>query len=152
MERTPKTGFTLIELMITVSIIGLLAVLALPRMLEAGNRTKARRFAREIQAAGHAFVRYSFDHGDYPADRTPAQMPEGMAGYLSRFPWTETTLIGGQWDWDNGQFGTRAGVSVYRPEWNDDRMADIDEVLDDGNLATGHFRRRTGGYIYVLEE
>ena len=29
--------------------------------------------------------------------------------------WTKPNTLGGQWDWDNGQFGFKAGVSVYRP-------------------------------------
>jgi len=147
-----KKGFTLVEIMIVVAIIGILSAISIPAMLRAAEKARARRFAREIQAAGHAFVRFSFDHGEYPADRTPAQMPDGMAEYLTGFPWTEETVIGGSWDWDSGQFSTLAGVSVYLPDWTDSRMMEIDRVIDDGNLATGQFRKRASGYIYVLEE
>jgi hypothetical protein len=31
-------------------------------------------------------------------------------------------------------------------------MKVIDTLIDDGNLGSGHFRRRSGGYIYILEE
>lgn len=31
-------------------------------------------------------------------------------------------------------------------------MAEIDATIADGNLNTGHFRARRGGYIYILEE
>jgi prepilin-type N-terminal cleavage/methylation domain-containing protein len=145
-------GFTLVEVMIVVAIIGLLAALSVPAMLEAGTKTRARRFAREIKVAGHAFVQYASENGEYPADKTPAQMPDGMAAYLKGFPWAEETLIGGNWDWDYGVFGVHAGVSVQSPDWNDDYMTKIDSVIDDGNLNTGQFRKRTGGYMYILEE
>ena len=152
MNVPKKQGFTLVEIMIVVAIIGLLATLSVPAMLEAGTKTRARRFAREIRNAGHAFVQFAAENGDYPADKTPAQMPDGMAAYLKDFPWFEETVIGGHWDWDFGQFGFRAGVSVHQPDWDDDHMARIDAVIDDGSLATGQFRKRSGGYMYILEE
>lgn len=152
MHISRQNGFTLVEIAIVVAIIGLLAVVAVPAVLQAGNDTRARRFAREIKHAGHAFVRYAMEHGQYPADKNPSQMPIEMTEYLKGFPWTATTVIGGHWDWDYEQFGTRAGVSVHQPDWNDDKMAEIDELIDDGNLSTGQFRKRSAGYIYVLEE
>ncbi len=152
MKTVGKNGFTLLEIMIVGAIIGLLAALAIPSMFDAGIQTRARRFAREIKAAGHAFVQYAVENGDYPADTTPAQMPVGMAPYLKGFPWYGETVVGGHWDWDFEQFGTRAGVSVHAPNWNDEQMRLIDEVIDDGNLSTGQFRKRTAGYMYVLEE
>lgn len=137
--------------MITVSIIGLLSAIGIPSMRGAGQNTRKTRFAREIKTAGHAFVQYAFAHGDYPADKTPGQMPDGMAEYLNKFPWDEKTVIGGQWDWDYEVFGIHAGVSVKSPNWGDEEMQEIDEMIDDGNLASGQFRKRSGGYIYILE-
>ncbi|MCK4563337.1 MAG: prepilin-type N-terminal cleavage/methylation domain-containing protein [Verrucomicrobia bacterium] len=147
-----RKGFTLVEIMIVTSIVGLLASLAIPSMRNAGIKTRSTRFAREIKAAGHAFVQYALDHGDYPADKNPEQMPNGMGEYLSRFPWSEETVIGGQWDWDYEVFGVHAGVSVHSPKWSSEQMQEIDAMIDDGNLGSGQFRQRSGGYIYILEE
>ena len=152
MPKRIQNGFSLVELMIVVAVIGLIAAIGVPAVLYAGNRAKGRRFAKEIRVAGDAFVMYAFDHGNYPADTTQGVLPEGMAAYLNAFDWTGTTPIGGQWDWDNGQFGTDAGVSVYMPTFDAEKMAEIDAVLDDGNLGSGQFRARTSGYIYILEE
>lgn len=152
LTHTARGGFTLVEIMIVVAIIGLLASLGLPMMLHAGTQTRSKRLAREIQTAGHAFVQYAFDNGAYPADRYPGQMPDGMAGYLKGFPWSEETVVGGNWDWEYEVFGIKAAVSVQGGNWGDEQMIEIDELIDDGNLATGHFRRRSGGYMYVLEE
>ena len=74
-----------------------------------------------------------------------------MLEYLGRFPWTQPTSLGGQWDWDDGQFGFKAGVSVYQPAAPVSQMQKIDQLIDDGDLATGGFRARSGGYISVIE-
>ncbi len=147
-----KTGFTLVEIVIVVALIGLLASIAIPTGLNANRESRAKAFAKEIQTAGNAFVQYSFDNGEYPSDKTPAQMPTGMAPYLSKFPWTEETIIGGNWDWDHNVFGITAAVSVRSPNWGNDLMEKIDRVIDDGNLGSGMFRSRSGGFMYVLEE
>ena len=153
MQKTAsKQGFSLVEIMIVVAVIGLLASLGIPNAVKAGNDTRKARFAREIQTAGYAFVQYAFDYGEYPPDKLPAQVPSGMAAYLSGFAWTEETVLGGQWDWDYGVFGITAGVSVKSPNWSNEQMQEIDALIDDGNLGSGQFRRRPGGYIYILEE
>ena len=66
--------------------------------------------------------------------------------------WVDKTPIGGQWDWDNGQFGSKAGVSVYMPPVTDEEMREVDALIDDGNLSTGSFQKRTGGFIYIMEK
>ncbi|WP_372846915.1 type II secretion system protein [Pontiella sp.] len=152
MHGQGKSGFSLVEIMIVSSIIGLLAALGIPAMNHAGIRTRNRIFAAEITAAGQAFVQYALDFGTYPPDTTPSRMPSGMSGYLRNADWTEDTVIGGKWDWDNGQFGVSAAVSVYSPDRTTEQMAKIDGIIDDGNLATGQFRARTSGYMYILEE
>ena len=151
-NATTRFGFTLVEIIIVASIISLLIAIGVPTMRNAGEQARNKRFAREIITASHAFVQYAFENGGYPADKTPSQMPEGMVPYLKSFPWTEKTVIGGQWDWDFRQFGVYAAVSVYNPNWDNDRMQRIDAIIDDGNLGTGQFRSRSGGYMYVLEE
>lgn len=138
--------------MIVTSIVGLLASLAIPSMKTAGTQSRSARVAREIKTSGHAFVQYAFDQGEYPADKFPSQMANGMTEYLQGFPWGEETVIGGQWDWDYEVFGIHAGVSINAPKWGDDLMQEIDAMIDDGNLSSGQFRKRPGGYIYILEE
>jgi prepilin-type N-terminal cleavage/methylation domain-containing protein len=147
-----RTGFTLTELMIVVAIVGLLAAIAIPSFAHARKRSLNVRFAADLQVAKAAFIEYAFDHGKYPPDTTPSVVPEGMPDYLRRVAWTEPNTLGGQWDWDNAQFGFKAGVSIYRPTASSEQMLQLDKTIDDGNLFTGDFRSRSDGYIGIIEE
>jgi type II secretory pathway pseudopilin PulG len=137
--------------MIVVAVIGLLAAIAIPSFVRARERSLNVRFAADLQVAKAAFTEYSVEHGKYPADTMPGVVPEGMVDYLRRIAWTQPTTIGGQWDWDNSQFGFKAGVSIYLPSASIDQMLRIDQIIDDGNLATGEFQSRANGYIGIIE-
>ena len=151
MKRSSKLGFTLVEILIVVAIIGLLAALAVPNFLKAWRRAQNARFVADLRVAVTAFEMRCTEKCSFPPDTMPGQIPQGMAEYLSKMRWTEDTPIGGQWDWDNGQFGSKAGVSVYQPKATDKQMEEIDLMIDDGDLATGVFRKRSDGYIYIIE-
>lgn len=66
--RTQKYGFTLVELMVVIVIIGILAALAIPKFIGAANRAKAAEFKpllRQIYT-----LQYSFNlaHDRYSSD------------------------------------------------------------------------------------
>ena len=147
-----KRGYTLVEILIVVSIIGLLAGLGLPHLLTANRQSRSRIFVNDLRIASNAFTHFLLENDEYPRDKTPGRMPNGMSSYLSNFQWSEKTSIGGNWDWDFGQFGVTAAVSVYRPTWSEEEMTKIDAIIDDGFLGSGNFRARSGGYMYVIEE
>ena len=145
-------GFTLVEIMIVVAIIGILGAICIPGFTRAREGSRNVRFASDVEVAKTAFIQYSMDNGwRYPADVTPGIMPPGMDEYLGRFPWSKPTSLGGKWDWDNGQFGTKAGVSVYQPDVSDQQLLKLDTMVDNGDLTTGMLRKRSSGYISIIE-
>jgi general secretion pathway protein G len=152
-SRRNNDGFTIADVLLTCAIIGMLAAISIPNFLEARVTAQNARFKTNMRVASDIFAMYTLAENKYPPDSTPGRIPLGMSDYLSRFPWEEGTAIGGKWDWDYRQFhfGCTAGVSVYRPSRTDDQMLEIDRSIDDGNIYTGMFRKRSDGYIFVIE-
>ena len=72
-RRSARRGFTLIELMITVAIIGILARIALPSYLEYVKRGKLTEAFNQLTASALAFGQYYQDNRLYDASHnTPA--------------------------------------------------------------------------------
>ena len=145
-------GFTLVEIMIVVALIALLAGIAVPAFKVVRQNSQDAKFINDLRIAKDAFEMLATIGGTFPADESPGDLPAAVQEYLPRFPWTEDTSIGGQWDWDKDSFGVKAGVSVYKPNRSESDMREIDKKIDNGSLLSGIFRKRVDGYIYVIEE
>ena len=61
-----KAGFSLIELLIVVAIIGILAAIAIPNFLNAQVRAKHSRALADIKSIATALECYRVDESDYP--------------------------------------------------------------------------------------
>ena len=148
-----KGGFTLVEIMIVVSIIALLAIIALPSFLRAREQGRAAKFMNALRVASGAFEIYAAEHNDYPADVSRGIVPPGMNTYFSKtFDWTKVTPYGGNWDWDYNVFGFTAAVSAIGTNATSAQMLEIDRKIDDGDLATGVFQDMgSGRYSYILQ-
>ena len=146
-------GFTLVEIMIVVSIISLLSVIAVPSFQRARQKAQNAKLINGLRVAGDAFQMYATEHGSYPADVNRATVPAGMDLYFgSHFDFTKPTPVGGNWDWDYKQFGFTAGVSIIGSGVGDSRMKEIDSTFDDGDLNTGGFQSTAADrYTAIIE-
>jgi prepilin-type N-terminal cleavage/methylation domain-containing protein len=67
-SRQAQRGFTLLELLVVVAIVGLLAATAIPIYQNALNKSRRMALAADLNALHTAFMRYYADHGKFPAD------------------------------------------------------------------------------------
>lgn len=152
-RRSTSAGFTLVEIMIVVVIIGLLAAMAIPAFGRVRERTENTTVANDLRTFSAAFDQYALEIGSWPADGDAGVVPAVMAGRINVAAWTRGTPGGGRYDWENGGIGIQAGISLYGCNFSDERLAKIDAMIDDGNVNTGKFRRILDGRpVYVLQE
>lgn len=94
-ERFPR-GFTLIEIMVVVVILGILAVLIVPRVVGRTDDARAVAAKQDVAAIMQALKLYRLDNGRYPsteqglpalvAKPQSAPAPTNWKQYLDRIP------------------------------------------------------------------
>jgi general secretion pathway protein G len=62
--RTPKRGFTLIEILIVVIILGILAAIVIPQFSNASNDARKSSLASTVQTLRSQVALYKLQHGD----------------------------------------------------------------------------------------
>jgi len=68
-----RTGFTLIEMLVVVVVIGILAAIAIPKFSNAKARTRAAAIRSDLRNLATAQEEYLSEHGVYSAD--PLALP-----------------------------------------------------------------------------
>jgi len=98
------SGFTLIELMVVIVILGILATLIVPRLMERPGQAKQVKAKIQIESFETAIKLYKLDNGSYPTTEqglqalveapttgtVPAKYPSGgylEKGKLPKDPW-----------------------------------------------------------------
>lgn len=99
--RAIEPGFTLMELMIVISIIGILAALIFPVFTSARNAAYVARSKTEFKSIATALELYTNATGSqYPAD-VDRGLPPGLESYLGPGEWPEAPWPGSVYDWDS---------------------------------------------------
>lgn len=98
----PKAGagFTLVELLLVISIIGILATILIPTYFSAREGARVARAKLELRSIAEALQRYQIDNGSYPPDVSRG-LPSGLEQYLPGGTWPAPPWSGALYDWDN---------------------------------------------------
>lgn len=156
-QQRRRRGFTLVEVMIVVALIALLNSLLVPAIGMVRREVYARRLANDFRVMRDACEVCITKEGKPPPDETPGKLPAALKPYLSP-KFLKASVVGGAlWDWENWTGQRRnfeLGITLRwtnKPDMS--LMRRVDEVLDDGDLATGSFRQETHfqGFAYILK-
>lgn len=145
------SGFTLVEIMIVVVIIGLLAAMGFPVWAKARRNALNTAFISNLRTASYAAQTYAFESGSWAPEVGSGIAPPELIPYLNKLNWTELTPVGGKWDWEQNNNGCIAGVGVSNPTVGGAQMQEIDAKIDDGIVTTGRFQIRGSSYLFILE-
>lgn len=91
-------GFTLIEIMVVIIILGILAGLIVPRLMEEPEKARVVKAKLQIESLATALKKYRLDNGDYPTTeqglqalvekpsigKIPSKYPD--KGYIPKIP------------------------------------------------------------------
>ena len=156
-SKRSSRGFTVLEFMIVVGIIGLLALIGIPAFMKARRSAQVTQMANNLRVFSHAFQQYAMDYGNFPPDShlpAPYHLPNSeMEEYLNAPLWKEVTVLGGNYNWEGPDSYSYAGISIFAATAPAAQFQALDEILDDGILSEGEFRQTPNGrYTFILEE
>ena len=124
MSARHRAAFTLIEVLMSLTIVALLSSIAVPKYREMRRRATATQILGDFDVLRHAALSFYVDSQYFPAEAPQSQVPPGLKQYLPNgFKMTKP-----QWEWDydnwsDKKMGTVIGISYRTIDANLGRTA-----------------------------
>lgn len=77
-----RRGFTIVELLVVVTVIGVLAQIAIPHYAGVKRRALAASIVGDVRAVQIAAFGYYTEHGEFPAKAGNGKVPDELVDYL----------------------------------------------------------------------
>jgi general secretion pathway protein G len=96
-HRKSRQGFTLVEMLLVITIIGILAALVVPKMMGRSEQARDAAARADIASIKTALDAYEIDNGNYPRNigellQQPGNAVHWHGPYLDKIPqdpWTQ---------------------------------------------------------------
>ncbi len=116
--RGRRKGFSLVELSVVVVIIGVLAALGVPRLLESVERSKATEAFNYLAGVRNAQERYQQIEGEYTSAISDLDITQSVPTFFNN----PTTLTADETTWSltMTRQGANTGYGAYTVSYNQD--------------------------------
>ena len=151
-----REGFTLIEILVVVIILGILAAIVMPRIADHDDEARRAVFQRNLVHFRQGLTLYRETYGAPIYDTGTGECPPALATTVDRDAFTRETPLGGRWDVESDESGVGLAIGVHfdgtGATRDDVYMAKVDAALDDGDVNAGHFRKISADRFYWVFE
>jgi prepilin-type N-terminal cleavage/methylation domain-containing protein len=166
-----RRGFTLVEIMVAVTILGILIAIAVPTYRHFQRKAEDTTFINNLRIFTQAFETYAMQNGSWPPPANAGEVPIGMGsesgssgtGGIREADWT-TGALGGKWKWD-GWIGhgskptiqpwgsVSAAISIVGVTVDQSQMDDIAAIINAGNTSSSRSFQGSGTtYTYLMQK
>lgn len=136
-----QSGFTLIELMVVMVILGMLAALALPAYASMVRRARYAEVRQQMGTMAKEATIYQLEKGHYPVDVQRNIAPAGIT-------WPEKIPFNGTYDYDHWSVGGgQCYVQIGFVEENKPRSYLIHRI----NAQPSEFREYDGNLVLGID-
>lgn len=157
-----RNTFTLIELLVVVSVIAVLAAIALPNFLEAQTRSKVSRVKADMATMALALEMYHVDNNAYPQTNfvprfrrfLPLSSPIAYLSSIPTDPFNPPDAQAGPWR-NNGEYRMGTMPLTAASRWalasdGPDLNNDTEPIRFYPGYTPGLFFGQVSGYDYTL--
>jgi prepilin-type N-terminal cleavage/methylation domain-containing protein len=107
--RRRKGGFTFVELLISMIVVGCLSAIAVPKYIDLKRRANTTKVIGDFQAVRVAVMSFYADSSYFPLESGPGQIPNNLTKYLP----VNFTFTRAEWtlDYENWEVGQGSGFT-----------------------------------------
>lgn len=154
-----RNGFTMVEIIVVVTVIGILAAMVVPKFANAQSEAAVAAAGEDMIGMSRA-IEYNYtENGFWPAETAAGVAPpEILARFKGENPFAKPCPIGGVYDYEytstpDGvvtKISLKATLTSPAPSISD--ALSLDAFFDDGVLDTGRFQADGLGYSYRISK
>lgn len=149
MSRHVQYGFTLIEILIVICIMGALTLVVFPNYIQEQENNTATRLADNFRVLATVFTDFTKGQGHWPEKHEMGKLEEMINDEYPQF--SKESIIGGNWEYACDYEFRQFKIRLVGHDAHTHLIERVDDLLDDGNLATGSMTGDQEELVMILQ-